>query len=160
MVFVIVVAAIYIGNNSSGIINYISETSNDLYSMWLVSNYVEGKIDTLIITDESKIEKEGNHLHRFLNEGRFYWHKSAHLKVILKNASSKALPVKFGINFYDANDKLFLEKYPFEYTWLVGGEVDTLHDRYFSLPAWQIERIKRYELKVFYQKIDKTKKFR
>lgn len=83
--------------------------------------------------------------------------KPANLIVILKNTSSKTLPVICSINFYDKNDNLFLEKNPFPFTWLDGGKVDTLHAQYFSLPKNQIERIKRYELKVFYNKVEKRK---
>jgi len=156
MIFVIIASAVYI-ENSLGILNYVSETSNDLWSMWLVTMYVEGKIDTLIITDESDIVKKGRPLDRFLEYLRS-GKQSAHLKVILKNTSSKTLQVKFGINFFDANDKLFLEKYPLPFTWLNGGEIDTLYDQYFSLPANQIEQINRYEIKVFYHKVEKRKR--
>lgn len=162
MVAVIIASIVYI-NNSTGLFNYIGETYNELTSTWLVNMYVEGKIDTLILTDkserikeESKIERKGGGYRRYL-EYLANKKKSSHLKVILKNTSSKTLPVKISINFYDANDNLFLEKYPLPYTWLKGGEVDTLVQEYFTLPAEQIERIKRYELKVFYNKITSKK---
>lgn len=157
MVFVIIASAIYIGRNSSSVFKYIGETYNDLMSMWLVNMYVEGKIDTLIITDEREIEAREDSFKRHL-EYIADKQKLAHLKVILKNTSSKTLPVNFGINFYDKNDKLFLEKYPLPFTWLNGGVVDTLNAQYFSLPRSQINKIKRYELKVFYNKPMKKNK--
>lgn len=158
MVFVIIAAFVYI-NNSLGIINYVVETSKDLMSMWLVTMYVDGRIDTLRITDKSEVEMlekdaikwSNGFLFRYLNKTP----KDAHLKVILKNSSSKKLSVQCGINFYDENDDLLLEEYPLSFTWLNGGEVDTLWAEYFTLPQNQIKLIKRYELKVFYYKVNK-----